>query len=270
MRRFLLLLTVLLLMVPVTQAQEAKIDLEKVFTAANALLEKEKYAEALVEYQKILAVEPDQPGALQNGGMAAFFAGDYKTSLAYYKKLKAEEPNNGFLLTRLVQVYQALGDEKARDAERAEVIALHKSGKDTSTIAKRSDFCRDQYRLGSHQIRIYEPFVFEPRNKEKELFGVVYQIIVDDAKGSREMRIEVGWDTATKDAKGIYQPGGAFYFDAYYPTGPVARRTMGLSKKEIPYEGVKAHVQAILEGKVKSTGETPRKEVPADTKREAQ
>lgn len=262
MRRFFPLLTLALLLLPtVVLAQDTKLDLDKTFAAANALLEKKKYAEALVEFRKIQAVEPNLEGVLRNGGMAAFFAGDYKTSLEFYQKLKATDLNDGFIRTRLIQVYQAMGEEKARDTERAELIALHNAGKDTSSLAKRKDFCRDQYSLGNRLVLVYEPFVFEPKTKEGQ-FAVRYQFIVANAEGQQELRVEAGWDAAQKDAKGIYQPDttfGSFYFDAYYPTGPIARRTMGLFSKELTYNEAKKHVQAILDGKVKSTGSTPRK-----------
>ena len=239
-------------------------DLDKTFAAANTLLEKKQYAEALAAYQKILAAEPDAEGPLQNGAMAAYFAGDYKTALAYYQKLKTSDPNSGFLRAKLVQVYQAMGNEKARDTERADLIALHTSGKDTSSLAKRDTFCREQYRLGEKQILVYEPFVFAPRNKDGS-FAVRYQFFVLDTNGKTETRIEAGWDAAEKDAKGVYQPVknfGAFYFDAYYPTGPYSRRTMGLFTEELSYTEAKKHVQAILEGKVRSSGGTPRPKAP--------
>lgn len=259
MRRFFPFLLVVLLFSPLARAQDTDLDLEKTFAAANKLLEQNKYAEALVEYRKILAVEPDLDAPLRNGAMAAYFAGDYKTSLEYYKKLKSNDLADGFIRSKLVQVYQAMGDEKARDEERADLIALHNMGQDTSSLAKRSDFCREQYRLGNRRILVYEPFVFTPR--KEGLFAVRYQFLIADANGKMEMRIEAGWDAAKKDANGDYQPDmsyGAFYFDAYYPTGPIARRTMGLFKAEPPYTAAKAHVRAILEGKVKSTGQTPR------------
>lgn len=265
MRRFLPLIALALLATP-AHPQDAQPDLQKTFDAANTLLEKKQYAAALTEYRKILAVEPDAEGPLQNGAMAAFFAGDYKAALQYYRKLKAADPNSGFFRAKLVQVYQAMGDAKARDAERSALLALHKSGKDTSTLAKRADFCREQYKIGERHVLVYEPWEFKPRRDG--LFAVRYQFFVTDANGELETRIETGWNAVKKDAKGVYRPDtlSAFYFDAYYPTGPYARRTMGLSEKELPYTAVKAHVQAIVEGKVTPTGGTLRKETgPATT-----
>lgn len=260
MRRLLLLGALILLICFPAYAQEAPSNLEKTFTAGNALLEQKKYVEALAEYRKILAVEPDLDGPLRNGAMAAYFAGDYKTALAYYRKIKASDHNDGFIRSKLVQVYQAIGDEKARDAERKDLITLHKSGKDTSSLAKRSDFCREQYRVGSHSILVYEPFVFAPRSDDG-YFAVRYQFIVADESGKMKTRIEVGWNTVKKNSAGAYVPDSAlsaYYFDAYYPTGAMARLTMGLFEQELSYTATKAHVQAIVEGKIKPSGGTPR------------
>ena len=244
------------------RAQEAAPDTNKVFAEANALLQAKKYAEALKAYQKILTVSPDEEAVLQNAGMAAYFAGDYPTALSYYKKLKAGDKNSGFFRAKLVQVFQAAGDEKARDAERAELIALHLSGKDTSSLVKREDFCRDQYQVGNRRILVYEPFVFAPNKKGR--FAVRYQFYVVGPDDKTETRIEAGWDTASKNAQGVYVPDtglNAFYFDAYYPDGVWARRTMGLFTKEPTYNEAKTHVAAILAGKVRSSGGTQRTSV---------
>lgn len=267
MHRFLPLLFLLLLSAP-TPAQPLQLDLDKTFTAANALLAQKKYAEALAEYRKIQQVEPDLAGVLQNGAMAAYFSGDYKTALEYYQKLKATDLNDGFIRSKLVQVYQAMGDEKARDSERTELIALHNAGKDTSSLAKRPDFCREQYTVGKRSVLVYEPFVFEPRRKEDNpskqgQFAPRYQFLVADEEGKLVQRIEVGWNFVTLDSKGTYKPSGAlsaFYFDAYYPSGPWVRQTMGLSQTELSYTETKRHIQAILEGKVKASGGTARKD----------
>ncbi len=262
MRRFLSLLAVVLslCLCPLARAQQPALDLEKTFTAANALSENKRYADALTEYQKILAVEPNEENTLRNGAMAAYFAGDYKTALAYYRRVKAAHLSDGFIRAKLVQVYQAMGDDKARDAERAGLIALHNAGKDTSSLAKRTDFCREQYNVGAHDILVYEPFVFKPRTKNG-YFAVRYVFVVAGADGKRESLIEVGWNTVEKNAKGVYRPSSslsAFYFDAYYPDGPYTRATMGLFTKELSYAATKSHVQAILEGKVKPSGGTLR------------
>ena len=269
MRRFFALLPLTFLLAspllhaPVARAQDSKpdkpaaLDIKQTFAAGNTLLQERKYAEALLEYQKILAVDPDLEGPLRNGGMAAYFAGDYKTSLAYYTKLKAAFPDDGFIRSRLVQVYQAMGDTASRDKERADLVALHLSGKDTSSLAKRGEFCWDQYRLGDRLILVYVPYVFAPRSTKSNLFAVRYQFIVANAKGEMEMRIEAGWDNVEKDANGNYQPTkelDSFYFDAYYPDSPGASHTKGLFMKELSYADCKAHVQAIVEGKVKSSG----------------
>ncbi len=152
-----------------------------------------------------------------------------------------------------------MGDEKARDTERTELIALHNAGKDTSSIAKRSDFCREQYKVGKHSVLVYEPFVFEPRGKDG-WFAPRYQFLVADEEGKLEVRIEVGWNTVVKNSKGIYQPNGklsAFYFDGYYST---ARKTLGLFAEELTYPAVKKHIQTILETKVKPDGGTTHKD----------
>ena len=56
---------------PGFNAQTQTLDIEKTFEAGNKLLEEKHYAEALVQYDRILVAEPDARGPLWNGGIAA-------------------------------------------------------------------------------------------------------------------------------------------------------------------------------------------------------
>jgi tetratricopeptide (TPR) repeat protein len=248
-----------------TKAQEEEVD--KSFSAGNELLEKKKYAEALVEYRKVLAIMPNDPGALWNAGMAAFFSKDYKTAAELYERDKKQEPNHGHLLSKLIQTYEALGDTQARDAARDEIIALRASGKDTTDYTKERSFCRDQFTVGDKLVYAYEMFEFKPRYSQDDAhkFGVRYNFIVMNPDNTSEFRLEVGWNTLEKDGKGGFKPAGypsAFYFDAYYPKGDFARKTMGLYTKELTYAATKQHLIDIIDGKVKMSGGTLRPRTP--------
>jgi tetratricopeptide (TPR) repeat protein len=243
-----------------TEAQEKTV--ETAFKAGNALLEKKQYAAALAEYRKALALVPDAPAVLWNGGMAAFFAKDFATAMALYKQLREQEPNDGRVLGKLIQTYQASGDTKNRDTARTAMLALHKSGKDTSDLAKQPSYCRDQFQIGDKTVYAYETFEFKPRviRGDSEMFAVRYNFLVGNPDNSMEVRVEVGWNEPIKAADGTYKQGGSFYFDAYYPKGRWVRKTMGLFENERDYDAVKQHVIAIVEGKVEMTGGTERKD----------
>ena len=53
-----------------TAEEEAQVG--ELFEAGNALMGEKKYREALVKYNKALAIIPDTLGPLYNGGLAAF------------------------------------------------------------------------------------------------------------------------------------------------------------------------------------------------------
>lgn len=245
-------LTPLAAVSPGPQAEDPRV----MFDRANALLEARKYAEALAEYKKLLELDPGRPGPLWNGGMAAFALKEYRTAADYFQRFKAADPNNGMGFAKLVQTYEALGDAAARDAERIALRALHKSGKDESSLAKRDAFCRDQYTVGGKTIFAYEKFEFRPRVEDKDvhLFAARYDFVVVEPDDTQSCRIEVGWDEPTKKRDGTFAPGGSFYFDAYYPTGEWRRRTFGLFESEMTYAECKAWVGQILAGKAPQTG----------------
>jgi tetratricopeptide (TPR) repeat protein len=247
-----------------TEAQEKTV--ETAFKMGNALLEKKQYVEALVEYKKVLAIVPDAPAVLWNGGMSAFFAKDYTTATTLYKKLREQEPDDGRVLGKLIQTYQASGDKKNRDAARTAMMALRKSGKDTSDLAKQQSYCRDQFKIGNRTVYAYEMFEFKPHmvQGDIEMFAIRYNFLVGNSDDSMEVRVEVGWNEPEKVADGTYNPGGSFYFDAYYPKGPWSRKTMGLFEDEWDYDDVKRHIIAIVEGKVEMTGGTLREPIRTD------
>jgi tetratricopeptide (TPR) repeat protein len=273
MTRYLLLLSLSLLTLSPARhamAQDAPPPISATAKAAFAKavkhLEAKQYAEALVSLKEVLKEVPEDPSALWNAGMAAFFTRDFVAAKSYYTTLKKQEPTDGFLRTKLIQIYQAQGDRVGRDRERAELLALHYGGKDTSRLAKEKSFCRDQFVTDKGQrVLLYEMFTLEPRTPDSGRFAVRYNILVADREGSVDQRIEVGWNFVEKNSKGEWVGAGelaAFYFDAYPKTGPYARITYGLFGQELSYEEVRSLIVRILDGKIKPVGSSARKTVP--------
>lgn len=239
---------------------------EAAFEKAVKLLEAKKYSEALEQLKIVLKEDPEESAALWNAGMASYAVKDYAASKTYFNELKKQNPNDAFLRAKLVQTYQALGDKPARDKERAELIALRQSKKDDSQLAKERSFCRDRFVTEKGQeVFVYEMFVFEPKYPADGKFAVRYNAVVADADGKIEQRIEIGWNTVEKNAKGEWVRGGelsAFYFDAYPKTGPYSRITYGLFVKELPYDDVHKLLVDILAGKIKPVSGAMRKSAP--------
>ncbi|MGC4046241.1 MAG: hypothetical protein QM758_20825 [Armatimonas sp.] len=272
MARWITALTLsILLLSPISRvvAQEApppSPTVKAAFEKAIPLLQAKKYSEALEQLKIVLKESPEQPGALWNAGMASYAIKDYAAAKTYYNSLKKLTPNDGFLRSKLIQTYQALGDKAARDKERMELLELHQSKKDDSRLAKDRSFCRDRFFTEKGQeVFVYEVFTFEPRNATEGRFATRYQALVAGQNEQLEQTIDIGWNFVKKNGKGEWIPEGelsAFYFDAYPKTGPDSRITYGLFLKELSYDEVHNHLIQILAGKVRATGHTVRKNTP--------
>ncbi|BCM92187.1 hypothetical protein IAD21_04066 [Abditibacteriota bacterium] len=229
---------------------------ERAFRAGNALLEKGKYAEALAQYRIVLKAEPDEPSSLWNGGGAAYFTHDYKTAATFFARLQKQEPNNGHLIAKRIQTAQEIADFKTRDMLRTRLFALHKSGKDSTGYATKDSYCRDQFEVGKDKVLAYEYFELKPLSgkKDEPYLGRRFDFYVMGPDEKQKIRIECGWSSLDVTADGKFVPSHempAFYFDAYYPTGPWSRRTFGLGPTEPSFEATKAQIVSIIQGKAK-------------------
>lgn len=235
---------------------------EATFNAGIALMEKEKFKEALVELQKVLKLDPMNPNVLWNAGLSAQLSGNPKLAVAYFERNFKLEPRNGLLLGKLVQSYEALGDTKNRDLWRKQLFAMHKSGNDESGYSKNDRYMREQFKVNGESVFVFEFFELKPRSQAKDAttFGRRYEFLVFPAEAGDEdepkMRLEVGWNFLESDGKGGYKPGTeltSFYLDAYYPGQEPHRKTFGLFQEELPYDIVKKYFMAIVEGKMEPT-----------------
>ncbi len=231
--------------------------LEAAFRAGNAAMEKRDYVAALKQYRVVLASEPDEPSSLWNGGSAAFFTGNFKAAQIYFERLQKQEPKDGALLAKRVQTAQELSDFKLRDTLRVQIFALRKSGADESGYTKGPRYCRDQFFVGTDknklQVLAFEYWELKPLegDKEKPYLGRVYEfyVMAPDAD-TPKIRIESGWSSLDVNADGTFAPSRempAFYYDAYYASGPWLRRTFGLLPQKPTYEAAKAQIIAIIE-----------------------
>ena len=242
--------------------------LETAFKAGNAAMEKRDYITALKHYRVVLAAQPDEPSSLWNGGSAAFFTGDFNAAQTYFDRLQKQEPKDGALLAKRIQTAQELGDLKLRDALRNQIFALRKSGDDGSEYTDAPRYCRDQFFVGKDQNKLqvlaFEYWDLKPLegDKDKPYLGRVYEFYVQAPDEEKpKIRIETGWSLLEANADGTYAPSremSAFYYDAYYSSGPWLRQTFGLLPQKPDYEAAKAQVIAIIEGRAKAGSGTKR------------
>lgn len=216
---------------------------EEEFQAGNACMEKKQYREALELYQSGLKKAPAEPALLFNGGLAAYLAGDGATAIALWQELKKLEPDNWRLLAKLVQAYQLTGNLKARDQERAELLALWK--KNPAAVQQKS-FCREQFQAGGESVMAFESWQLEGDRAVRYTFSVLGP---DDKE---KYRISLGsYDATTQFGResGELGPNERYWHLDYY--GPGEHRTYAFQKVEPTYDEVRKLVLEILAGTLK-------------------
>ncbi len=221
---------------------------ERAFKDANALLEQGKYAPALARYKEAQALAPGDPAILWNGGMAAFFAQEYSTAIAWWNQLKARDANDGRIRAKLVQAYQAAGRTADRDAERRDLLAWHKAG--TLQGLPPDRYCRDQFSYAGKQVFAYEHFALTGERALRYNF-----LVFSPNKDAPDFRVSLGSYKTTNDIArelGEIKPGQRlFHLDGYYENGR-AHKTFGFFETEPTYDAVRVQVLRILDGKAKA------------------
>lgn len=249
---------------PVRQeAQDKAADVDKKFEAANKLLEEKRYAEALTHYKTLLATQPDDKAVLWNAGLAASLSKDYAAALPLWKHLKELDPTNGRIGAKLVQVYQATGDRKARAEERKALVMLRKSGKDPD-LAKKPSFCCEMFTVNGVDVYAYDFFALTGK------FARRYDFLVLKPDGALDYRLTLESDEADNSlARELHQikPNERiFTLDGYYGE---THKTFKFYTHEISYEEARADVVSVIEGKIKKQSSSTRPATPDKSKKPA-
>lgn len=256
MRKFLklpLILVALLAMTPSVVAQDknapSSARLEKLFWEANTLMEEQKFAAALPLYKEALEIAPEEASLLFNGGLAAYQIKDFATAADLWSRLKKVDPADWRARAKLIQAYQALGKLAERDAERAELFAMWKSGKDPE-LAKEFEYCREQFQVDKIKVMAFEHFELKGDRALRYVFS-----ILNEKEDGEDYRISLGsydltnaiWHQSTKPTPKPEER--LFHLDGYFKGG---HATYGMYPKEPSYDQVRDQVIKILEGRTKA------------------
>jgi hypothetical protein len=202
-----------------------------------------EHTEALQAFQQTLAADPDNRAALYNAGMAAYLAGQPDVSVTHWGRLRALEPDDWRVRSKLVQAYEAQNRKQERDAERAELFQMRASTQDEE-LKQAKNYCRDQFAVGDVRIMAFEFFDLEGETPIRYSFDQL------DAAGQRVLARYTLGSYATTNAlaleTGQIQPGERlFHLDGYKPG---KHETYGFMVGEPGYDEVKAAVVQILQG----------------------
>jgi hypothetical protein len=196
----------------VTAAYAQATDPEATFQRAIALLDSQKYAEAVPLLKEMYVAHPTSQAVLWNFGVAAAEIGDDALALEAWSKYRANFPQDGRALAKLVQTYQSLGRPVDRDRERAKLFSFRGSLTQNEVDAF-SQYCREQFRVNGVKIMAFE--IFEPKGPKR----LYYRFSVLDSLGRETSLFSLGsYDSTTQIARELREIAAdarAYHLDRY-------------------------------------------------------
>ena len=246
--RHLVLLPVLLLVVASASGQPASPTPEEQFSKAAAFMEKGQFADA-VPILEALAREYENEDVFWNLGLSATEIHANDKALNAWLEYRKVAPNDWRGRAKLVQAYQATGDIKARDEERAELIRLWEKGEDAE-LKGESTFCREQIIEANRRVFVLE--YFHPEGERMVIYS--FQVRAPGAEdyrislGSYESTNKVGWESGARPRNVRL-----YHLDLYRPK---LHETYAFYEGQPSYETVRAAVISILAGESKAMSST--------------
>lgn len=226
---------------------------EKAFEAGSAFMEQRKYAEALERYKEAIAIMPNEPALLFNGGLAAYQSKEYALAVDLWKQLKSIDRADWHVRAKLVQAFQALAKTSERDIERGELFEMWKSGK-PAELKEQLQYCREQFEVNGKKVMAFEHFELKGDRALRYVFR-----ILNEAEDGEEYRISLGsYDFTNAVWRERQKPKPKegerlFHLDGYFKWG---HATYGMYFPEPSYDEVRVLVIKILEGKDKPVSST--------------
>jgi tetratricopeptide (TPR) repeat protein len=214
------------------------------------LVANKKYPEAFEAYRQASAKDPTNPSLLYNTGLMAYLSGKPKEAIAPWRKLKEFEPDDWQVRSKLIQAYEAAGQKKHRDEERAALLKLRKESKDKD-LKKVKFYNRDQFGEGDLRIIALEYFELEGDKPIRLSF-----VVTTPEGESTQTRYTLGsYDVTNEIAREHLQKNGKpsdrlWHLDAYKQDGNV-HELYEMFIGEPDYDRVKSIVREILQGKRK-------------------
>lgn len=158
-----------------------------------AALQAHQPAEALADFQQIMASDPNNAVATLYAATAAMEMYNGSLAVQYAEKARQLDPQSWKVHTTLVAAYAAAGMKAQRDQEREALAQLHRTGAADAREAR--GFLLEMFAVGPEQVEAIQ--YFEPVGK----FHTYYRFLVRGA-ASREIDVqsndfdEKSWETA--------------------------------------------------------------------------
>jgi hypothetical protein len=243
---FFLMLTLLASTAAIGQADSS--DSKESFSKAASMMERGQFAEA-VPILESLARHHRTENVLWNLGISASEIGAHDKALSAWREYRQLAPDDWRGRAKLIQAHQAVGDLKARDDQRAELLVLWQEGKDAD-LSSQAFYCREQIIEANRRVFVFE--YFHPTGE----FMVLYSFEVR-APGSEDFRISLGSYEGTnqvmRELGKLGKDVRLYHLDLYRPK---RHETYAFYQGRPTYEAVRANVMSILSGDLEPASST--------------
>jgi len=246
--RQIILLTLLLQFCIMANGQDVPTNPEREFAKAAEFMDKGQFADA-VPILEALAREYESDDIFWNLGISATEIHATDKALKAWLAYRTLAPDDWRGRAKLVQAYQATGNIKARNDERAELIRLWEKGEDVD-LRKQATFCREQVIEANRRVFVLEHF--HPGGENMVVYS--FEVRAPDTEdyrislGSYEGTNQVGWETGSRP-----RSVRLYHLDLYRPK---LHETYGFYEGQPSYETVRENVMSILAGEAKPISST--------------
>lgn len=238
----------LLLVCAAAHGEVAPADPKEEFARATAFMDKSQFAEA-VPILESLAMHYESEDILWNLGISATEIQANDKALKAWLEYRKLAPDDWRGRAKLVQAYQATGNIKQRDEERAELIRLWEKGEDPD-LRQQATFCREQIIEANRRVFVLE--YFRPGGENMVVYS--FQVQAPGAEGYRislgsyDGTNRVGWELGQRP-----RSVRLYHLDLYRSN---LHATYGFFEGQPTYETVRENVMSILSGKAKAMSST--------------
>jgi len=212
------------------------------FLKGVVLTETGRNEEAARLFQASIKADPDAPRAHHNLGQTYQTMGKHKLAMESFRKAVQLDPDNWQARAKIIQGCQALGDLKARDAEREKLFAQRTERKNPS-LMRAAMYCREQFVAGGRNVMVFEHFELVGERALRYVFYIlkpkVDEIDYKFSLGSYRMTNAIARES------GSLKPGQRlFHLDRYTDRG---HATFGMYYREPSYEETRTMIVKVLE-----------------------
>jgi tetratricopeptide (TPR) repeat protein len=218
------------------------LEVRAIFDEALRLDKEGRHHEALVRYETVLGRHPGFVSTRLNAALAAYDSGQYAKAVEHFNILRVNAPGDWFVLRKLIQCHERLGDEQKVAELRKELRRLRADPQGSLVLKRYKGFTRDFIPVGELRLIGYE--FFEPKEH-----GRLWYFRLEDAQSRRRAAFLLeSTPHLSPDGRRVY---------CLSETAPGYLRVWQVGPEGRAYEWTRAFVVEAIAGKKRPLLERP-------------